>query len=100
MRRDTELLLGAAEIASWLWENRERFRPLEIVRVEPEVIDTITGELAIRLTVVLEDPEDPDGTWPLGAYDALYDAALDRALAEYDSLLYVHTLARSTDEAA
>jgi hypothetical protein len=100
MRRDIELQAGAVEMASWLWDNREQFRPLEILRVESKVIDTITGELAIRLTVVLEDPEDPDETWPRGAYNAMYKAALDRSLAEYDSLLYIHTLARSTDEAA
>lgn len=100
MRRDIELQAGAVEIASWLWDNREQFLPLEIVRIESEVIDDITGELAIRLMVVLEDPDDLDEDWPFGAVTAIRDAALDRALAEYDSLLYLHTLARSTDEAA
>lgn len=100
MRRDIELQAGAVEMASWLWDNREQFRPLEILRVEPSVIDTITGELAIRLAVVLEDPADEDEGWPFDALNTLMHAALHRALAEYDSLLYVHPHARSTDEAA
>jgi hypothetical protein len=100
MRRDIELQAGAIDMASWLWDNRAQFLPLEIVRVDPKVIDKINGELAIELTVVLEDPADPDEGWPVGAFPALYEAALDRALAEYDSLLYIHPLARSSDEAA
>jgi hypothetical protein len=100
MRRDIELQVGATDVGSWLMDHREDFRPLAILRVDPAVVVDHTGEMVIELTVVLEDPTDPDEGWPAGAVPALRNAVMSKAYVDYDATAYVHTLARSTDQAA
>lgn len=96
-RRD--LLDDAQEVGAWLTRNRDRFHPLDIRRVEPAVIADEDGRAVIELTVILEDPADPDEGWPVDAALALYRAAQNHAAeSDPDVSTYVHLQARSSSE--
>lgn len=81
----------ARDVASWLRAHADQFSPLRIVRVDPSVDTDEGGEPFIRLTVVLEDPDDPDEGWPIDTTFRLYRAVREEASeAEHGMWAYVH----------
>lgn len=85
--------------AGWLVTRADDFPPLHIVRVDPSVDPDDDGELSIMLTVVLEDPTDPDEGWSVDAVFRLYRAVREETLHARHVQAHVHLQAES-DEAA
>lgn len=98
--RPGELMQEARHLADWLRGHTDDFLPLEIVRVDVDVSTDHDGEPSVNLTVVLEDPADPDAGWPIAEVFGLYRAVNERSLAsELGTPAYVH-LQSVSDEAA
>lgn len=95
-----QLELEARGVAAWLQANADAFPALPIVRVDATVATDDDGEWIIDLTVVLEDPSDPDSGWSDDALVQLSRAANDKAqAAEHRMLVYVFPQAVSTEAA-
>jgi len=87
-------------VASWLEARADAFPPLRIVRVDAAVGTDDDGEPVIRLTVVLDDPADPDGGWSDDALFQLIGAVNDEAeAAEHGMFVYSLPQAISTEAA-
>jgi hypothetical protein len=100
MRVGDKLEQEAREVGAWLREHAHEFAPLQIRRVDPSLDTGEDGDPFIRLTVVLEDPEDPDQGWPYDSTSRLYRAVRDEAARlEHGMWAYVH-LQSVSDEAA
>jgi hypothetical protein len=95
-----QLELEARGVASWLEAHADAFPALHIVRVDSAVATDDDGEWVIDLTVVLEDPTDPDSGWSDDALLQLSRAANDEAqAAEHRMFVYVFPQAVSTEAA-
>jgi hypothetical protein len=100
MRVDDKLEQEAREVGAWLREHASEFAPLQIRRVDPSLDTGEDGEPFIRLTVVLEDPEDPEQGWPMDSTWHLRRAVRDVA-AHLEHGLWTHVHLQSvSDEAA
>jgi hypothetical protein len=100
MRVDDKLEQEAREVGAWLREHASEFAPLQIRRVDPSLDTGEDGEPFIRLTVVLEDPEDPDQGWPMDPKWRLRRAVQEEAnRREHGLWTHVH-LQSVSDEAA
>lgn len=97
MRIRDQLEREARRVASWLEARAEAYPPLRIVRVDSAVGTDDDGEAVIKLTVVLEDPAEPDGGWSTDALFRLIGEVNDEAeAAEHGMFVYVFPQAVST----